>query len=72
MVNVLGIDDEIRNGLWAECASTASFYENRIINKAAYQSPLQLMFKTQSKGFNNLKTFGEMCVVTTKKNIQGN
>ena len=28
------------------------------------------MFKTQFKGFNNLKTFGEMCVVTTKKSIQ--
>ena len=29
------------------------------------------MFKTQFKGFKNLKTFGEMCVVTTKKIIQG-
>ena len=29
------------------------------------------MFKTQFKGFKNLKTFGEMCVVTTKKSIQG-
>ena len=29
------------------------------------------MFKTQFKGFNNIKIFGEMCVVTTKKSIQG-
>ena len=31
MFNASGIDGEIRHGLWAECASTASFYENRII-----------------------------------------
>ena len=59
---------EIRNGL---CASTASFYENIIINIGTQQSPLQLMFKTQFQGFNNFKTFGEMCSGTTKKSIQG-
>lgn len=31
MFNDSGITDEIRHGLWAECASTASFYENRIV-----------------------------------------
>ena len=29
------------------------------------------MFKTKFKGFNNLKTFREMCFVTTKKRLQG-
>ena len=71
MFNASGVDSEIRNGIWAECASTESFYENRLINKATHQSPLQLMFKTQFQSFNNLQTFGEMCVVTTKKSIQG-
>ena len=33
MFNDSGIVDEIQHGLWAECASTASFYENRIVNK---------------------------------------
>jgi len=51
----------------AECASTASFYENRIINKTTQQSPLQLMYNKQFKEHKNLKAFGEMCVVTTKK-----
>ena len=46
MFNASGIDGEIRNVLWAECASTASFYEKRILSKATHQSPLQLMFKT--------------------------
>ena len=71
MFNDSGIADELRHGLWAECASTASFYENRIVNKTTQQSPLQLMYNKQFKGSKNLKTFGEICVVTTKKAIQG-
>jgi hypothetical protein len=71
MFNDSGIVDKIRDGLWAECASTASFYENRIVNTTTQQSPLQLMYNKHFKGHNNLKTFGEMCVVTTKKAIQG-
>jgi hypothetical protein len=56
---------------WAECASTTSLCENRIVNKTTQQSPLQLMYNKQFKGCKNLKTFDEMCVVTTKKAIQG-
>jgi hypothetical protein len=59
MFNDSGIVDEIRDGFWAECASTASFYENRIVNKETQQSPLQLMYNKQFKGSKNLKNFGE-------------
>jgi hypothetical protein len=59
--NDSGIVDEIRDGLWAECASTTSFYENRIVNKETQQSPLQLMYNKLSKEAKILKTFGEMC-----------
>jgi hypothetical protein len=69
--NDSGIEDKIRHGLWAECTSTASFYENRIVNKTTQQSPLQLIYNKEFKGHKNLKTFGEMCVVTTKRAIQG-
>jgi hypothetical protein len=41
MLNDLGIDKLIRNTHCAECASTASFYENRIISNETQQSPLQ-------------------------------
>jgi len=68
--NASGVDGDIQNGLWAECASTSSFYENRIMHKATQQSPLQSMFKTQFKGINNLRTFEKMFLITTKKNIQ--
>ena len=37
MFNESGIVDEIGNALWAECASTTLFYENRSINNAAKQ-----------------------------------
>ena len=71
LINVSGIDDEIRKGFLAECASPASFHENRIIYKETHQLALQLMLKTHFKGFINLRTFGEMCAVTEKKNIKG-
>jgi len=71
MFNGSGISDDLRHGLWAECASTACFYENRIINKEKFRSPLQLMFKQSLKGLNNLRPFGDMYVVTTKNKIQG-
>ncbi len=71
MFNDSGIVDENQDGLWAECASSASFYENRIVNNDTIQSPLQLMYNKQFKGSKILKTFGEICVVTAKKTIQG-
>jgi hypothetical protein len=54
MLNDLGIVDKIRDGHWAECASTASFYENRIVSKTTQQSPLQLMYNKKFKGIKTL------------------
>jgi hypothetical protein len=71
MLNDSGLVDKNRHELWAECASTASFYENRIVNKTRQQPPLQLMYNKHFKRSKNLKTFGEMCVVTTKRAIKG-
>jgi len=71
MMNSAGIEGEFRKGLWAECASTATFYENIIVNKEKKKSPFELMFKSKGKELKSLKRFGEMCVVTTKAKIQG-
>jgi hypothetical protein len=49
MFNDSGIVDEIRDGPWAECASTASFNENRIVNKETQQPPLQLMYNSSKE-----------------------
>jgi hypothetical protein len=70
MMNDSEIDGEFRDGLRAECASTATYYDNVIINKDKKKSPIELMFKNRAKGVRNLKRFGEMCVVATKNKIQ--
>ena len=33
MFNDAGIESDFRKGLWAECTSTATYYENIIISK---------------------------------------
>jgi hypothetical protein len=71
IMNDSEIDGEFRDGLWAECASTAAYHDNLIIKKDKTKSPIALIFKNRAKGLMNLKRFGEMCVVTTKNKIQG-
>ena len=71
MFNDAGIEGDFCKGLWAECASTATYYENIIVSKDNKKSPLELMFKEKTKELKRLKRFVEMCVVTTKSKIQG-
>jgi hypothetical protein len=71
MMNDSEIDGEFRDGLWAERASRATYYDNLIINKDKKKSLIELMFKNRAKGLSNLKRFDEMCVATTKNKIQG-
>jgi hypothetical protein len=71
MMNDSEIDGEFRDGLWAECASTATYYDNLIINKDKKKSPIELMFKYRARELKYFKRFGEMCVATTKDKIQG-
>jgi hypothetical protein len=40
MMNDSEIDEEFRDGLWAECASTATYYDNLIIYKDKKKSPI--------------------------------
>jgi hypothetical protein len=44
MFNDAGIEGNFRKGLWAECASTATFYDNIIVKTSQNKSPLELMF----------------------------
>jgi hypothetical protein len=54
MMNNSEIDGEFCDGLWAECASTATYYDNLIINKDKKKSPIVLMFEIRAKGIRNL------------------
>jgi hypothetical protein len=49
------IDGEFRDRLWAECASTATYHDNLIINKDKKKSPIDLMIENRAKGLSNLK-----------------
>jgi hypothetical protein len=51
--------------------STATFYENVVVNKEKKKLRLELMFKSKATELKRLKRFGEMYVVTTKAKIQG-
>jgi hypothetical protein len=72
MFNNAGIMNEMRCGIWAEYASTAIFYANILLNRESGKPPHESMFGVTFKKLSNLKIFGEMFVVTTRKNIQGN
>ena len=69
-MNASGIQGEFCKWSWAECASTATYYENFIVNKEKKKSPIELMFNGKVKGLKKFKRFGEMCVVITKDKIQ--
>ena len=49
MFNDAGIEGDFLKGLWAECASTATYYENIIVSKDKKKLPLELMFKEKTK-----------------------
>jgi hypothetical protein len=71
MMNESEIDGEFRDGLWVECASIATYYDNLIINNDKKKIPIEFIFKSRDKGLMTLKRFGEMCMATTKNKIQG-
>jgi hypothetical protein len=59
----------MRRGICAECASTATFYANIMMNRVSGKPSHESMFGVKFKKLRNLKRFGEMVVVTTRKKI---
>jgi hypothetical protein len=55
IMNDSEIYGEFCDGSWAVGASTATYYDNSIINKDKKKSPIELMFKNRAKGIRNLK-----------------
>ena len=72
MLNGAGLRDEVRSGIWAECASTATFYSNVLRTNRRSKYPQELMFGKKSHCVNNLRLLGEMGAVTPKDKLQGN
>ena len=61
MFNAAGIDGDLRNGLWAECARTATLLENILVydEKSAHEK----FFGEVPKWTRNLHIFGEVAIL---------
>jgi hypothetical protein len=70
MLNNAGIKNQIRSGVWAECAMTVMFLSNVKSIKDKEVCPYELLFVCKPKLPTNLRSSGEIGVVTTKANIQ--
>jgi hypothetical protein len=67
MLNDAGLENDVRSGVWSECANTVTFLSNITSTKC----PHQLLLKVKPKLPSSLRIFGEMGVMTTNANIQG-
>jgi hypothetical protein len=71
MLNVAGLQEEIRSVIWAECASIFTFYSTILETRVTKSSPQELIFGKEAHCTHNLRMFGEMGIMITKKNIKG-
>jgi hypothetical protein len=70
MLNSAGVKDQLRSGVWAECAMTVTFLSNVTSIKNKEVCPYELLFGCKPKLAISLRSFGKIGVVTTKANIQ--
>jgi Asp-tRNA(Asn)/Glu-tRNA(Gln) amidotransferase B subunit len=61
MLNDAGVEKDFLERLWAECASTAAYYENLIVDKESNKDPNNLLFNQLLKKPVKLRKFREMC-----------
>jgi hypothetical protein len=64
------INGKFLKAIGAECASTATFYENIIIKREEKMCPVNLIFKDSFKVLKVYNRFFELSVVKTKEKIQ--
>jgi hypothetical protein len=70
MLNSAGVKDQLRSGVWAECAMTVMLLLTFTSIKNKEICPYELLFGCKPKLPTSLRSFGEIGVVTTKANIQ--
>ena len=69
MNNAANLSQDLRDGLWTECASTATSLDN-ILSTNGELSPYESFYGHPSKIMNNLRTFGELGIVKTASKTQ--
>jgi hypothetical protein len=67
-----GLEDRVRTGVCAECVRTIAFLSNITSIKVKDKCPYQLIFGNKDKLPASLRIFGEIGIVNTKDDIQGN
>ena len=70
MNNTANLTQSLRDGLWTECANTATALDNIITHDPQQRSPHELFYGKPSKIVNNLRTFGEIGIVKTATKTQ--
>jgi hypothetical protein len=70
MLNSASVKNQLRSGVWAECAITVTFLSNITLIKNKKVCPFELLFGCKLNLPTSLRSFGKIGVVTTKANIQ--
>jgi hypothetical protein len=71
MLHSAGLKDQLRSGVWAECALTVTFLSNTTSIKSQEICPYQLLYGYKPRPPASLRSFGEIGIVTKKDKIQG-
>jgi hypothetical protein len=71
MLKSSGLKDQLKSGVWAECALTDTFLSNTTSIKNQEICPYQLLYGCKPRLPASLRSFGEIGIVTTKDKIQG-
>ena len=63
MLNAANLPKEIRDGIWAEAASTASYIENALVSVNKTVPAYQLLHQKEHPTIRGIHPFGELAVV---------
>ena len=69
-LNSSQLDDDLRKGLWAECAGKATSDENMCLGPGEEKPPYTLLFGKDPKLFWETRKFGSMAIVKKTSKIQ--
>jgi hypothetical protein len=69
LLNTKNLPEEIKTGLWAECASTATFLSNILVDQEN-TSPYEKFFNSSPKFPIDMYPFGTTCIVTNRSHIK--
>ena len=68
--NAAGLTPTLRNGLWTECANTATLMDNLTLTQGRNQPPYVMYHGCNPSLVNHLHSFGEQGIVKTAKEHQ--